>query len=294
MHGLCGHGRIEEAFGLFERMEREGIEPDTITFNKLISGLRKQGRVKEGIKLLDKMRLKRCNPNPGTYQEVLYGLLGTKKFVKAKEFIGRMFSQSVSPSFESYKLMIHGLCKRNLLEDVDWQNSEILQHLIPAGPPPQQELSDPYPPNLNDGGEHEEDRENDPPHKFEAEQSQVRNQHREPPSSPPRNPQPQTGITFCVKEKTEKVTYFDLQIKDLKVKMEDVIQAIKGKSFAAIDDPLQRTNLPFSPAFMKYPLPSKFKMPSFESFNGTKNPLDHLETFQALMHLPAVPNEIMC
>ncbi|XP_059658660.1 uncharacterized protein LOC132304983 [Cornus florida] len=35
-------------------------------------------------------------------------------------------------------------------------------------------------------------------------------------------------------------------------------------------------------------------MPSIESFAGTKDPIDHLETFQALMHLHAMPDEIMC
>ncbi|XP_059669890.1 uncharacterized protein LOC132315551 [Cornus florida] len=45
---------------------------------------------------------------------------------------------------------------------------------------------------------------------------------------------------------------------------------------------------------MKCPLPSKFRMPTIESFDGTKDPLDHLETFQALMHLHAMPDEIMC
>ncbi|XP_059629876.1 uncharacterized protein LOC132272805 [Cornus florida] len=45
---------------------------------------------------------------------------------------------------------------------------------------------------------------------------------------------------------------------------------------------------------MKCPLPSKFKMPTLESFDGTRDPLDHLETFQALMHHQAVPDHIMC
>ncbi|XP_059650449.1 uncharacterized protein LOC132296254 [Cornus florida] len=37
-------------------------------------------------------------------------------------------------------------------------------------------------------------------------------------------------------EKTKKVTHLDLQIKDLKGKMEDVMQAMKGKGPAAVDD----------------------------------------------------------
>ncbi|XP_059663886.1 uncharacterized protein LOC132309611 [Cornus florida] len=76
--------------------------------------------------------------------------------------------------------------------------------------------------------------------------------------------------------------------------MEDVMQVIKGKDIAAIDSLVQKTNLPFSPSVMKCPLPSKFRMPSIESFDRTKDPIDHLETFQALMHLHVMPDESIC
>ena len=35
-------------------------------------------------------------------------------------------------------------------------------------------------------------------------------------------------------------------------------------------------------------------MPQVESYDGIKNPLDHLETFKTMMHLQGVPDEIMC
>ena len=35
-------------------------------------------------------------------------------------------------------------------------------------------------------------------------------------------------------------------------------------------------------------------MPQVESYDGVKDPLDHLETFKTLMHLQGVPDEIMC
>ncbi|GAB2286116.1 hypothetical protein Dimus_020540 [Dionaea muscipula] len=58
MHSLCEHGRVYDAFELLTRLENEGISPDTITFNILISGLRKQGKLEEAIELLDRMMLK--------------------------------------------------------------------------------------------------------------------------------------------------------------------------------------------------------------------------------------------
>ncbi|XP_059663887.1 uncharacterized protein LOC132309612 [Cornus florida] len=135
---------------------------------------------------------------------------------------------------------------------------------------------------------------NHPPrHETEVEQSQVGNRHREViHPSLPQSSRPHENTT--VVEKTEEISHVDPERQDLKAKMEDVIQAIKGKDTAAIDSLVQKTNLPFRPSVMKCPLPSKFKMPSIESFDGTKDPIDHLETFQALMHLYVMPDEIMC
>ena len=45
---------------------------------------------------------------------------------------------------------------------------------------------------------------------------------------------------------------------------------------------------------MEHPLPLKFKMPVMDTFDGSKDPMDHLKTFKALMHLQAVVEEIMC
>jgi len=35
-------------------------------------------------------------------------------------------------------------------------------------------------------------------------------------------------------------------------------------------------------------------MPQVETYNESRDPLDHLESFKTLMHLQGFPNEIMC
>ncbi|XP_058191454.1 uncharacterized protein LOC131308534 [Rhododendron vialii] len=45
---------------------------------------------------------------------------------------------------------------------------------------------------------------------------------------------------------------------------------------------------------MGLPLPRKFKMPQLETFNGSTDRLDHLETYKSLMHLQAILDEVMC
>ena len=43
-----------------------------------------------------------------------------------------------------------------------------------------------------------------------------------------------------------------------------------------------------------HPLPSKFKMSSLDSYDGTRDSCDHIATFKTTMHLQGVPDEIMC
>ena len=45
---------------------------------------------------------------------------------------------------------------------------------------------------------------------------------------------------------------------------------------------------------MSFPLPPKFRIPQVESYDESKDPLDHLESFKTLMHLQEVADEIMC
>ena len=52
-----------------------------------------------------------------------------------------------------------------------------------------------------------------------------------------------------------------------------------------LDDLVNRTDSSFTISFNSFPLPQKFLMPQIESYNGVKDPLDHLETFKTLMHL---------
>ena len=61
-----------------------------------------------------------------------------------------------------------------------------------------------------------------------------------------------------------------------------------------VEDLVHRTNSPFTASINGHPLPPKFKMPSLDSYDGTRDPFDHIATFKTTMHLQGVPNEIMC
>ena len=61
-----------------------------------------------------------------------------------------------------------------------------------------------------------------------------------------------------------------------------------------LDDLVHRIDSPFTESVMSFPLPPKFHMPQVESYDGSKDPLNHLESFKTLMHLQRVADDIMC
>ena len=72
------------------------------------------------------------------------------------------------------------------------------------------------------------------------------------------------------------------------------MNALKGRVSSDLDDPVNGTNSPLTAAINSFPLPHKFCMPHIDSYDGVKDPLDHLDTFKTLMHLQGVADEIMC
>ena len=61
-----------------------------------------------------------------------------------------------------------------------------------------------------------------------------------------------------------------------------------------VEDLVHRTDSPFMASINGHPLLPKFKMPSLDSYDGARDPFDHIATFKTTMHLQEVPDEIMC
>ena len=76
--------------------------------------------------------------------------------------------------------------------------------------------------------------------------------------------------------------------------MDFMMNALRGWVSSDLDDLVHRTDSPFTTFVTSFPLPPKFHMPQLESYDGSKDPQDHLESFKTLMHLQGVANKIMC
>ena len=78
------------------------------------------------------------------------------------------------------------------------------------------------------------------------------------------------------------------EIQMMKEWMDFMMNALRGQVSSDFDDLVHQTNLPFTTSVNSYPLPPKFHMPQVESYDEAKDPLDHLESFNTLMHLQGV------
>jgi hypothetical protein len=96
---------------------------------------------------------------------------------------------------------------------------------------------------------------------------------------------------MIVEESTAK---WELEMKKMRAQMGEMKDEFKGREIKNLDDLVHRTDSPFTKEITSFPLPSKFRMPSLETFDGSKDPLDHLESFKTMMCLQGVLDEIMC
>ncbi|XP_075670419.1 uncharacterized protein LOC142640227 [Castanea sativa] len=81
----------------------------------------------------------------------------------------------------------------------------------------------------------------------------------------------------------------------IKERMDFMTNALKGR--VLIERPRRASPLGELALYCtrhSVPLPPKFRMSQIEAYDGSKDPLDHLESFKTLMHLQGVADEIMC
>ena len=85
-----------------------------------------------------------------------------------------------------------------------------------------------------------------------------------------------------------------VEMQVMKEQMKVMMNTLKGRVSNDLDDLVNKTDSPFTLFVNSFPLPQKFCIPQIESYDGVKDPLNHLETFKTLMHLQGVPDKIMC
>ena len=71
----------------------------------------------------------------------------------------------------------------------------------------------------------------------------------------------------------------------MKERMDFMMNAFRGQVSSDLNDLVHRTDSPFTASIISFPLLPKFHMSQVESYNGSKDLPDYLESFKTMMHL---------
>ena len=83
-------------------------------------------------------------------------------------------------------------------------------------------------------------------------------------------------------------------LREMRKEIDELRSAIREKTERSVDRLVRATDSPFTAAVLECPVPSKFRLPHLESFDGLKDPQDHLNTFKTTLGLQQPPDEILC
>ena len=89
-----------------------------------------------------------------------------------------------------------------------------------------------------------------------------------------------------------RVPHLEREMDQMKKVMDEMRENMRRTN--PVEDLVHRTDSPFTASINGHPLPPKFKMPSLDSYDETRDLFDHITTFKTTMHLQGVHDEIMC
>ena len=73
---------------------------------------------------------------------------------------------------------------------------------------------------------------------------------------------------------------WEQRFRNLQQELSRVKEVVKGRAPDTMDTLVQQTESPFTAEVLHFPLPAKFRMPQIETFDGVKDPVDHLNTYK--------------
>ena len=73
---------------------------------------------------------------------------------------------------------------------------------------------------------------------------------------------------------------WEQRFKDIQQELSHMKEAVKGRALVSMDSLVQQNESPFTAGVMHFPLPTKFRISQIETFDGMKDPIDHLNTYK--------------
>nr|ACF83168.1 unknown [Zea mays] len=121
-------GGMETVLRLKERMEREGLVPNEVTYNTIVHGLCKEGRMHQARRIVNEMRVKGVTPNTITFNTLIHSYVTLGDNEVAMKMHEEMMKAGLSADLVTYNALILGLCN----EGKTWKASQLVQELCAA------------------------------------------------------------------------------------------------------------------------------------------------------------------
>ena len=87
---------------------------------------------------------------------------------------------------------------------------------------------------------------------------------------------------------------WEQRFKGIQQELSHMKDVIKGPAPDSMDTLVQQTESPFTAEVLHFPLPAKFRMSQVEAFDGTKDSVDHLNTYKNQMELHGYQDLVRC
>ena len=87
---------------------------------------------------------------------------------------------------------------------------------------------------------------------------------------------------------------WEQRFKSLQQELSRVMEVVRGRAPDTMDTLVQQTESPYTVEVLHFPLPAKFRMPQVEAFDGTRDPIDHLNTYKNQMELHGYQDLMRC
>ena len=76
---------------------------------------------------------------------------------------------------------------------------------------------------------------------------------------------------------------WEQRFKNLQQELNRVKEVVRRRAPDTMDTLVRQIESPFTAEVLHFPLPTKFRMPQVEAFDGVKDPVDHLNTYKNQM-----------
>ncbi len=123
MFSKCG--TLEDALDIYRAMQKEGIQPNVVTWNTLVSAHVQHGESEKALQLFDQMKQASCPPNAITYNCVLQACIYLRDFKRGKH----EFDQFLHTGLIATSLMLNTYIKLHAICGTDHDSNHLLDTL---------------------------------------------------------------------------------------------------------------------------------------------------------------------